>query len=55
VVTLDGNPVPDATVRFYPDAGTDPNSSGYAQTGTDGKFVVTVERTRRAWSPGSTR
>jgi hypothetical protein len=41
VVTLDGNPVADATVRFYPDEGTDPTSSGYAQTGTDGKFVVT--------------
>jgi hypothetical protein len=41
IVTLDGNPLADVTVRFYPDADTDPNSSGYAQTGTDGKFVVT--------------
>lgn len=40
-VTLDGNPVSDVTVRFYPDEGTDPTSSGFAQTGTDGKFVVT--------------
>jgi hypothetical protein len=41
IVTLDDKPVPDATVRFYPDEGTDPTSSGYAQTGTDGKFVIT--------------
>jgi hypothetical protein len=41
IVTLDGNPVPDATVRFYPDQGTDPTSSGYAVTGSDGKFVIT--------------
>ena len=41
IVTLDGNPLADVTVRFYPDTGTDPTSSGYAQTGTDGKFVIT--------------
>lgn len=40
-VTLDGNPVADALVRFYPDGDTDKSSSGFAQTGSDGKFVIT--------------
>jgi hypothetical protein len=40
-VTLDDKPLPDATVRFFPDGDTDPTSGGYAVTGTDGKFVVT--------------
>jgi hypothetical protein len=41
IVTLDGAPVASAQVRFFPDSGTDPTSSGYAETGTDGKFVLT--------------
>ena len=42
IVTLDGDPVPNATVRFIPDGDTDATSSGYAETGTDGKFVITA-------------
>ena len=52
VVTLDGNPVANATVRFYPDEGTDPTSSGYAQTGTDGKFVITSGKGEKGLVPG---
>ena len=40
-VTLDGKPVSDVAVRFFPDAGTDPSSGGSAVTGTDGKYVIT--------------
>ncbi|MCI0699968.1 MAG: carboxypeptidase-like regulatory domain-containing protein [Planctomycetia bacterium] len=41
IVTLDGKPMANVTVRFFPDTDTDPTSSGYAETGTDGKFVIT--------------
>jgi hypothetical protein len=52
VVTLDGNPVANATVRFFPDEGTDPMSSGYALTGTDGKFVVTGGKNPKGLAAG---
>jgi hypothetical protein len=52
VTTLDGNPVADATVRFFPDSGTDPSSSGFAVTGTDGKFVVTGGKNKKGLVAG---
>jgi hypothetical protein len=41
IVTLDGQPVANAMVRFMPDKDTDPSSTGFGQTGSDGKFVIT--------------
>jgi hypothetical protein len=41
IVTLDGKPVANAVVRFIPDQDTDPSSTGFGQTGLDGKFVIT--------------
>ena len=52
VVTLDGNPVANALVRFYPAEGTEPSSSGFAQTGTDGKFVMTGGKGEKGLAPG---
>jgi hypothetical protein len=52
IVLLDGNPVADVLVRFFPDADTDPTSSGYAQTGTDGKFVVTGGKNQKGLVAG---
>lgn len=51
-VTLDDKPVPDVTVRFYPDGDTDPSSSGFAQTGTDGKYVITSGKGKKGLVPG---
>lgn len=51
-VTLDGKPVADATVRFFPDAETDPSSGGFGTTGTDGKFVVTGGKNKKGLLAG---
>jgi hypothetical protein len=39
IVTMDGTPLAEATVTFYPEAGTE-GTVGFAQTGSDGKFVI---------------
>jgi hypothetical protein len=52
IVTLDGNPVAEVLVRFYPDTGTDPTSSGYGQTGTDGKFVIASSKDKKGLVAG---
>jgi hypothetical protein len=52
VVTLDGNPVANALVGFSPDEGIDQTSSGFARTGSDGKFVVTGSGGKKGLVPG---
>ena len=51
-VTLDGTPLPNAVVRFIPDSGTDSASTGFATTGTDGKYVITGAKGKKGLVAG---
>jgi hypothetical protein len=42
-VMLDGGPLPDATVRFYPEGAT-PGLGGSGRTGSDGKYTLSAAR-----------
>lgn len=51
-VTLDGNPVPNVIVRFYPEGDTNPESNGFAQTGSDGKYVIVGAKDKKGLVAG---
>jgi hypothetical protein len=49
VVTLDGQPLPDATVTFLPGRGTEADvGSSYGRTGPDGRYTLTTIQMNRA-------
>jgi hypothetical protein len=51
-VTVDGTPASEVTVRFFPDGDTDVTSSGYAVTGSDGKYVLIGGKNKTGLVPG---
>jgi hypothetical protein len=51
IVTLDGEPLDDAAVTFYPDEKTE-GTGGSARTGTDGKFVIVGAKGQNGLAPG---
>lgn len=52
VVTWDDQPMADATVTFFPQEKGDP-TVGFAQTGSDGKFVITGTKGQKGLAPGT--
>jgi len=51
-VTLDGRPLPDALVFFYPEGDT-PGLGGSGRTGSDGKYTLQPAQGKKGISPGS--
>jgi hypothetical protein len=51
IVTMDNAPLADATVTFYPEAGTEA-TVGFARTGSDGKFVILEAQGRKGLAVG---
>ena len=52
VVTLDGEPLAGASVTFYPESEVEGVVGGVAETGSDGKFVVTGAKGESGLAPG---
>jgi hypothetical protein len=53
-VTLDGRPLPGATVWFYPEGST-PGLGGSGRTGLEGKYTLTPARGGAGLPPGEYR
>ena len=52
IVTLDGEPLANASVTFYPESEVQGVVGGVAKTGSDGKFVVTGAKGDSGLAPG---